>query len=137
MCAYVDFFLLLIFWWGLQGFLKAQKAACGWKGGATVVVPRGKYFVRGVIFSGHCKGPIGFKLMGDLLAPKYESSINSKPLDFWLKFSYVENLSIYGGGKLYGERSSIWSYKGKCVQEGCSTPSPHVSALLIAFPKIK
>lgn len=130
-------FLLFIFWWGLQGILKAWKASCGWKGGTTMVVPRGKYFVRGVIFSGHCKGPIGFKLMGDLLAPKYESSVNSKPLDFWLKFSYVENLSIYGGEKLYGEGSSIWSYKGKCVQEGCSILFPHVSAHIIAFPKIK
>lgn len=117
--------------------MKAWKASCGWKGGTTMVVPRGKYFVRGVIFSGHCKGPIGFKLMGDLLAPKYESSVNSKPLDFWLKFSYVENLSIYGGEKLYGEGSSIWSYKGKCVQEGFSIPFPHVSAHIIAFPKIK
>lgn len=117
--------------------MKAWKAACGWKGGTTMVVPRGKYFVRGVIFSGHCKGPIGFKLMGDLLAPKYESSVNSKPLDFWLKFSYVENLSIYGGEKLYGEGSLIWSYKGKCVQEGYSILFPHVSAHIIAFPKIK
>lgn len=75
--------------------------------------------------------------MGDLLAPKYESSINSKPLDFWLKFNYVENLSIYGGGKLYDEGSSIWSYKGKCVQEGCFIPFSHVSAHIIAFPKIK
>lgn len=80
-------FSLFIFWWGLQGFLKAWKTTCGWKGGSTMVVPRGKYFVREVIFSGYCKGPFSFKLMRDLLAPKYESSINSKPLDFWLKFN--------------------------------------------------
>lgn len=110
--------------------MEAWKQACEWKGNTVITVPKGgKYYVRQVAFQGPCKGNIKFDMQGDIYAPTDKAS---HTLDYWIKFSYVDYLTITGGGKLYGGGSSAWPYKGCGQGRACMKVVPHVSLFTIS-----
>lgn len=90
----------------MQGFLNAWKKACAIDGGSMSVPLGSSFVVSEVEFVGPCVGRTGFTLLGTLIAPPLPTAPN---LDYWIKFRYLNNLSIFGNGTLNGNgASSYW-----------------------------
>ncbi|XP_002276688.3 exopolygalacturonase [Vitis vinifera] len=106
-----------------RAFLEAWEAACEQQGTSVITVPRGgKYYVRQVAFTGPCKGSITFLIQADLYAPTDKSS---HTLTYWIKFGYVDYLTIAGLANLYGGGPSAWPYKGCGQGQECLQVVPH------------
>ena len=54
---------------------------------------------------GPCKNPIEFLIDGTLLAPANPNNIKQ---DTWIKFKYINDLSISGSGTLDGQGKQSW-----------------------------
>ncbi|XP_031130368.1 polygalacturonase-like [Ipomoea triloba] len=104
-------------------FLKAWDAVCALNRPATILVPRGEFLLRNVLFHGEKCGNrngITFQISGTLLAPSDYNVIGHS--DAWIKFNRVTALSIIGG-TLDAQGSSLWKCKngkGGCP-EGSTT----------------
>ncbi|CAJ2648443.1 unnamed protein product [Trifolium pratense] len=101
-------------------FMKAWSDACNSNGKVAVMIPRGTYFVKQVIFKGPCKGLTIVRIEGDLIAP-------SDPFfakDTWINFRYVKNLIVSGPGRLDGQGSSAWE---DCTKNHNCRPSLPIS----------
>lgn len=85
--------------------MKAWSDACNSNGKVTLLIPKGTYLVKQVIFSGPCKGLTNFKIQGTLKAPIDPFFATDK----WINFQYVNNLVVGGPGTLDGQGSSSWS----------------------------
>ncbi|CAJ2648442.1 unnamed protein product [Trifolium pratense] len=85
-------------------FLKAWRDACNSNGNVTVMIPRGTYFLKQIVFNGPCRGWTNVIIDGDLIAPTDPSFATDK----WISFRYVKNLIVSGQGKLDGQGSSAW-----------------------------
>jgi polygalacturonase len=90
-----------------KAFMEAWDAACG--SGGTVQVPSGTFLTGPVRFKGPCKGKVGFKTAGTVLAPK---SLAAFPSQYWIVFERVKGLNMMGGTFDAQGRSS-WS-QNKC-----------------------
>ncbi|KAJ1403540.1 Pectin lyase fold/virulence factor [Sesbania bispinosa] len=88
-------------------FLKAWNEACKWDGKAIVLIPKGTYMLKEVIFNGPCHGWTNFKIKGVLKAPPDPSSYTT---DNWINFRYVNQLIVSGHGHLDGQGSSAWAH---------------------------
>ncbi|XP_028799003.1 exopolygalacturonase-like, partial [Neltuma alba] len=87
-----------------QAFLRAWKEACGWEGKARVWIPEGTFQLHPVTFDGPCKGLMAFVIKGVLMAP------DGPFTDKWINFRHVDNLSVFGGGKLDGQGATAWHH---------------------------
>uniref|UniRef100_A0A7N0TJK7 Polygalacturonase n=1 Tax=Kalanchoe fedtschenkoi TaxID=63787 RepID=A0A7N0TJK7_KALFE len=90
-------------------FLKAWTTLCdSTEEYPTLVIPEGKtFYVQPLYFQGPCKSSkLRVKIEGDILAPKKEDW--KKCGDSWITFSSVNNLIIFGDGKLNGQGASWW-----------------------------
>lgn len=76
-------------------FLRAWSAACSSTRPATIYVPRGNFLIRAVVFGGPCKSRIVFRIDGTLLAPSNYWNLGNS--GYWILFSKVVRVSIYGG----------------------------------------
>ena len=94
--------------------LKAWVAACSSDEKSMVVVPQGTFMVNSVTFYGPCKKKMQFQLLGNIVAPSYESLSNHQA---WISFKNVDGLSFIGGGTIDAKGSSYWSCKKQ--QRGC------------------
>lgn len=91
-----------------KAIVSAWSAACGSPTHATIYVPRGRFLVRRVAFTGPCKSSkITFQIDGTLLAPS--SYTNTAE---WMAFDQVHGVSIVGG-TIDGQGASLWSCKSK------------------------
>ncbi|CAN1166339.1 Probable polygalacturonase At3g15720 [Linum perenne] len=93
-----------------NAFTKAWTDFCGATGDLpTLIVPAGKEFLlKPISFTGPCKSPrLNIQLQGILVAPSSINAWGNADLGGWIKFSYVTNLIIDGGGKIDG-RGQIW-----------------------------
>ncbi|XP_047942973.1 polygalacturonase-like [Salvia hispanica] len=92
--------------------LKAWVAACSSASESTVLIPQG--VVNSVSLYGPCKKKMQFQLLGNIVAPSYESLSNHQS---WISFNNVDGLSFIGGGTINAKGSSYWSCKKQ--QRGC------------------
>ncbi|GMI78705.1 hypothetical protein like AT3G15720 [Hibiscus trionum] len=95
-----------------QAFNKAWKAVCSanvGEGNATLVVPQGKTFLLNpLVFEGPCMPKaLHFQIGGTLIAPQ-STSWGNEQVDYWIKFSGVENLILDGNGTIDGQGSDWW-----------------------------
>ncbi|KAK6142477.1 hypothetical protein DH2020_022825 [Rehmannia glutinosa] len=97
----------------MQNFLKAWKEACRTNGG-VLLIPLGTYLVRDATFQGPCRGQTKVNLKGTLKA----TSDLTLDAGYWIGFSYVENLIIYGNGTFDGNGASAWG----CKCQNCKLP---------------
>ncbi|KDP45415.1 hypothetical protein JCGZ_09664 [Jatropha curcas] len=93
-----------------QAFEKAWKEACSSKG-AILLVPKNKYSVKQVRFSGPCKSSITVQIYGTIEAWE-DRSAYQKDDRHWLVFDEVEDLVVEGGGIIDGN-GNIW-WKNSC-----------------------
>ncbi|KAG0485100.1 hypothetical protein HPP92_009179 [Vanilla planifolia] len=79
--------------------------ACGSKIPATMVVPKGTFFVSRALFQGPCNNDLRLFVQGTLVADGGDSSDSE-----WITFKYVQGLSIYGG-TFDGRGQALWACK--------------------------
>ncbi|XP_042067158.1 polygalacturonase-like [Salvia splendens] len=80
-----------------SALLKAWVAACSSGSESTVLVPQGTFLVDSVSLYGPCKNKMQFQLLGNIVAPSYESLSNHQS---WISFNNVDGLSFIGGGTI-------------------------------------
>ncbi|KAL8262779.1 hypothetical protein R6Q59_024128, partial [Mikania micrantha] len=92
-----------------KAFMAAWSGACGSTMPATVYVPKGRFMVGGLQFSGPCKnGAITVRIDGTLVAPaNYIVLANA---DYWLMFHGVQGVTIVGG-TLDAQGAGLWACK--------------------------
>lgn len=106
----------------------AWSAACANNGGGVVLVPRmGRFLVLPLLLQGPCNGSIQLQIDGDLLASPDKAYAFGY---YWLKISRVNNLAIYGVGRLVGRGQSAWPYNTCSTGASCNT-LPMVSLFII------
>ncbi|XXG58581.1 hypothetical protein AAC387_Pa04g0861 [Persea americana] len=101
-----------------QAFQDTWMAACGSSGPATIIVPKGDYWMGPLKFTGPCKGvpSITMKLDGHLLA---ETDLNKFPSGDWVYFGSIDGLTITGTGVFDGQGASIWHLNNCQQNEKC------------------
>ncbi|GLT62293.1 hypothetical protein SLA2020_349410 [Shorea laevis] len=101
-----------------QAFKKAWEEACSYGGDVLMVVPKNRvYVVKPVTFSGPCRSnKLAFKIYGTIKATDNPSDY-SEDTKYWLRFSNVENLRVYGGGIIDGSGKIWWQNSCKVNQE--------------------
>ncbi|KAL0400325.1 UNVERIFIED_CONTAM: Exopolygalacturonase [Sesamum radiatum] len=98
-----------------QAFSSAWIQACQTNGG-VLQIPQGSYSLNGAEFRGPCNGQTSVFLNGTLKA-SYDPVL---PLDYWILFSNLDSLRIYGNGVLDGNGAVSW---GKCSSlQKCKLP---------------
>ncbi|XXG58587.1 hypothetical protein AAC387_Pa04g0866 [Persea americana] len=87
-------------------------------GPATIIVPKGNYWMGPLKFTGPCKGvpSITMKLDGHLLA---ETDLNKFPSGDWVYFGSIDGLTITGTGVFDGQGASIWHLNDCQQNEKC------------------
>ncbi|XP_041995687.1 polygalacturonase-like [Salvia splendens] len=93
---------------------KAWAAACSSDYESTVLVPQGMFLVNSVSLYGPCKKKVHLRLLGNIVAPSYQSLSNHQS---WISFNNVDGLSFIGSGTIDAKGSSYWSCKKQ--QRGC------------------
>jgi hypothetical protein len=107
--------------------LKAWSDACRWEGKSTILIPKGTYMLKEVIFSGPCNAWMNFKIEGILKAPSDPYSFKT---DNWINFRYIDKLKVGGGGTLDGQGSTAWKTNDCQKNPNCRT-LPTVSSFHI------
>ncbi|XP_038699689.1 polygalacturonase-like [Tripterygium wilfordii] len=86
-------------------FVASWVKACGSKGPANIYVPKGRFFVRNVVFNGPCKNSaIVVQIDGTLVAPSDLNAAN------WVMFRDVNGVTV-SGGMMDGQGASLWACK--------------------------
>lgn len=110
-----------------QAFLAAWKQACNSSGQTKVLVPVGTYFLNPVEFSGPCPAVqnLIFQIQGTAKATtdlnKYKQSRG------WVAFSFVDHLTLTGGGTFDGQGAVSWPLNNCPKQKQCNPLPTSVS----------
>ena len=89
-------------------FTSAWSAACGSAKPAAIFVPKGRFMIGGLRFSGPCKSrAISIRIDGTLVAPNYRVFGGA---DYWLLFHGVDGVTIQGG-TLDAQGGDLWACK--------------------------
>ncbi|KAL8214190.1 hypothetical protein R6Q57_003639 [Mikania cordata] len=90
-------------------FMAAWARACGSNQSATVYVPKGRFMVGGLQFSGPCKnGAITVRIDGTLGAPANYFVLGKAR--YWLGFQHVQGVKIVGGA-MDAQGTGLWACK--------------------------
>ncbi|KFK44077.1 hypothetical protein AALP_AA1G213000 [Arabis alpina] len=107
-----------------KAFLAAWNFACASANPTTIIVPKGRFLVRQLIFQGNeCKhAPISFRIAGSIIGPgDFRVLARSEQ---WIMFERVTDVSIYGG-VLDAQGTGLW----KCKKEDGHCPTGAKSLL--------
>ncbi|KAI3511427.1 hypothetical protein L1887_18580 [Cichorium endivia] len=92
-----------------KAFMAAWSSACGSPKPATIYVPKGRYMVGGLRFSGPCKNKaITIRIDGTLVAPSNYGVLGNA--EYWLRFNSVQGVTILGG-TLDAQGAGLWDCK--------------------------
>lgn len=93
-----------------QAFINTWFAACNSTDAAIIEVPKGRYLLCSMVFSGdHCQSPnITFHIHGTLVAPSDYRVLGQ--VEGWLIFEHVSGVSIVGGA-LDAKGAALWAAK--------------------------
>ncbi|XP_071689545.1 polygalacturonase-like [Rutidosis leptorrhynchoides] len=92
-----------------RAFMAAWVNACGSVTPATIYVPRGRYMVGAMQFTGPCRnGAITVRIDGTLVAPSNYFVLGHE--QFWLHFYSVSGVTIVGG-TLDAQGAGLWACK--------------------------
>ncbi|KAL9233504.1 hypothetical protein vseg_008493 [Gypsophila vaccaria] len=107
-----------------QAFLNAWNAACASLIPPEIIVPKGDFLLKPIIFNGPCKLSVSFTIRGTLLTNEYNS-------DSWITFKNVDGLHITGG-VLDANGKTLWD----CKTSGGSCPKGAMSFNIVGSKNI-
>eukprot|EP01018_Ginkgo_biloba_P016347 Gb_05788 [translate_table: standard] len=92
-----------------QAFENAWKEAC-FSAPSVFLVPEGKqYLVEPINFSGPCPSPITVQVSGTIIAPEDPNVWEETNSSQWLGFHGVNDITVEGGGTIYGRGEKWWA----------------------------
>lgn len=92
-----------------EAFKDAWNEACS-SGPSILLVPRGKvYLVTPLNFSGPCQYQLTVQISGTIIAPEDPSVWHDLKSNYWLLFHRINDLTIGGGGLIYGSGEKWWA----------------------------
>ncbi|CAI0470485.1 unnamed protein product [Linum tenue] len=106
-----------------RAFLTAWTRACGSRVRVIMLVPKGRFLVRNMQFTGPCKNrSIFVRILGTIVAPNNIWTTGNSP--HWIEFHRVDGVTI-SGGVLDGKGAALWACKkaGRSCPNGATTLS--------------
>jgi len=96
-----------------KAFWAAWTEACTSSSPSVFLVPqRRKYLVKPINFKGPCNAPgLTFLISGTVVAP--QDPWNLQDQTSWLQFSYLQGITVQGGGIIDGSGQKWWAYKSQ------------------------
>lgn len=117
-----------------KAFLAAWSAACAANKPASMYVPAGRFMVGQATFQGPCNNSaIRVFIAGTLVAPSgYTAAAN------WLRFKYVNGLSVLGG-IIDGRGQAFWACKkaGRSCPQGATVANQLIRVHFVFFFQLK
>ncbi|XP_010536243.1 PREDICTED: exopolygalacturonase-like [Tarenaya hassleriana] len=98
-----------------KAFSVAWKAACSSTSPSKLIVPKGTYVLRQVVFEGPCKAPLELQVHGTIKAPEDPSDFIEKA--GWISFQRIDRFALVGNGTFDGQGSTAWS-QNDCHKTG-------------------
>eukprot|EP01018_Ginkgo_biloba_P018147 Gb_12008 [translate_table: standard] len=96
-----------------KAFKKAWKKACS-SAPSVFLVPKGrKYLVKPIKFSGPCLSSLTVQVSGTIIAPEDPHVWDGLKSTQWLRFHAVDDLTVEGGGTIYGSGEKWWAQSCK------------------------
>ncbi|CAJ2642011.1 polygalacturonase-like [Trifolium pratense] len=92
-----------------QAFANAWKEACESTTAVKIVIPSGTYKLNAIDAKGPCKAPIEIHVDGTIQAPRNQDEIKGDTQ--WVKFSYMDSLTLSGKGVYDGQGAEVWKQK--------------------------
>ncbi|XP_045822059.1 polygalacturonase-like [Trifolium pratense] len=92
-----------------QAFTTAWNEACASTTAVKIMIPDGTYKLNSIDVKGPCKAPIEVQVDGTIQAPVNQDEI--KGADQWVKFMYVDQLTLSGKGVFDGQGTEVWKAK--------------------------
>ncbi|PNY02007.1 polygalacturonase-like protein [Trifolium pratense] len=92
-----------------QAFASAWKEACASTTAVKIVISSGTYKLNAIDVKGPCKAPIEVQVDGTIQAPTNQDEI--KGADQWVKFSYMDSLTLSGKVVYDGQGATVWKQK--------------------------
>ncbi|KAK7287270.1 hypothetical protein RIF29_00468 [Crotalaria pallida] len=101
-----------------RAFLRAWHDTCGAEGTTTLIIPKGKVFmVTSLELKGPCEATrVRIQVQGEIVAPTMDEWVGDR--SHWIIISYVNSLTIDGGGHIEGHGSLWWQKCRSCPRPG-------------------
>ncbi|XP_027925383.1 polygalacturonase-like [Vigna unguiculata] len=96
-----------------QAMIKAWNDACASTNPSKIVIPQGTFLLKQTEFKGPCTAPIEVQVDGTIQAPQDPNQFDGEAQ--WIKFTYVNFLTISGGGTFDGQGAIAWN-QNDCAQ---------------------
>lgn len=103
-----------------KAFIKAWTQACASPTPTKILIPAGTYKLTGIDVRGPCKAPIGVQVDGTIQAPS-DINLVQKGSDQWVRFQYINSLTLSGKGVFDGQGAAVWKKGGAAWSKGSST----------------
>ena len=103
-----------------QAFIKAWAQACASPTPTKILISAGIYKLTGIDVRGPCKAPIGVQVEGTIQAPS-DINLVQKGSDQWVRFQYINSLTLSGKGVFDGQGALVWKKGGAAWSKGSST----------------
>ncbi|KAK7304111.1 hypothetical protein RJT34_15165 [Clitoria ternatea] len=100
-----------------QAFTSAWTQACASTTPAKIVIPAGTYQLTGIDVKGPCKAPIEIQVDGTIKSPPNPADI--KAVTQWVKFGYLDRLTISGKGVFDGLGATAWKQNDCHKNKNC------------------
>ncbi|XP_027333535.1 polygalacturonase-like [Abrus precatorius] len=104
-----------------QAFTSAWKEACVSTTPSKILIPRGTYRMNEIDVKGPCKAPIEVQVDGTIQAPADPNALHDAYQ--WVKFGYVDFLTISGKGTFDGQGSRSWKENDCGTNKNCKRRS--------------
>ncbi|RDX86330.1 hypothetical protein CR513_32350, partial [Mucuna pruriens] len=99
------------------GLTKAWTEACASKTQSKIVIPEGTYNLKQIELKGPCLAPIEVQVHGTIKAPEDPDQLDREAQ--WVKFTYLNFLTLSGGGIFDGQGAIAWSQNDCGTNQNC------------------
>ncbi|KAH7277728.1 hypothetical protein KP509_38G004300 [Ceratopteris richardii] len=96
-----------------QAFMDAWNETCSSESSVLMIPVNKTYLVNHLELRGPCASSVVVEVAGTLLAPSEPSALNNSHGNAWILFSYINGLTVEGGGTLDGRGQQWWDLSCK------------------------
>ncbi|KAI5428735.1 hypothetical protein KIW84_033651 [Lathyrus oleraceus] len=102
-----------------QAFINSWTLACASPTPTKIVIPAGTYMLTGIDVKGPCKTPIEIQVDGTIQEPS-DINLVQKGSDQWVRFQYINSLTLSGLGVFDGQGAAVWKQGGVAWEKAMS-----------------
>ncbi|XP_058213799.1 exopolygalacturonase [Rhododendron vialii] len=102
-----------------KAFMAAWKEACGFTGVVILLIPKGKYLIGPIKFTGPCNNVSSLIV---LMKGYLKATTNLSRYRYntgWVEFAWLEGLTLTGDGTFDGQGAKAWPYNKCTIDSSC------------------